>query len=277
MPSLYAADVSIGKPKPVTTTQSLSAGRSGKKSSAVSSPRPASAASTPPAAAPQENGAADGAKPKRQLTEETKAKLREARERKKAERELALKAEEEAKAKAVEEEERTRLAAEEKKRLAAEKRKEARLKRKLEKENAVSLAFAREYGIEVVGFSSDDEPQPVESAPSGSSSDEGSAKPPKAKRVRTSKKGKEPATATTDGDLKPGESPDSPPKWFTTFVTQMMEEKHEQEGSKISKKAAKEEGDRVAMTKWRDPHTRERIRSAADGHLGQMYSMIFQR
>lgn len=236
MPTLLAADANIGRAKPVKVSK---------------------LPTEPAAPAPLGESSVD--KPKRQLTEETKAKLAAARQRKKEEKLAAAEAEKKAEADRVQAETEAVAAAQAKKEAAAAKRREARLKRKEANGSGDSKSDSVPPKSEDFDCTSGTEGESKSAAPE-----------PTKKRQRTKKedKGKEPA-------LHPGETLDSPPKWFTQFVTKMMEEKKEQEGSKTSKKELKEMGQKAAQTKWEDGYTRERIRNAVDGHLGQMYSMIF--
>lgn len=237
MPSIYAADVQLGKPKKV--------------SESVQTPASASAS--------------EDAKPKRTLSEETKQKLREARERKKQERlDAERKAEEERHA-AEEAAAEAARQAEAKKAAAAAKRKESRLKRKAEATNGVG--GSPHTHTPTPPASEAGSASPAEDAPE--------KKPPKTKRARKSAPLPDDLSAA---DIRETQSApkDQPPAWFTKFVTTIMTEKKEQEGVKASKKELKAQGERTAEEKWADSYTRDRIRNAVDGHLGQMYSMIFR-
>lgn len=228
MPTIYAADVQLGKPKKIAP------------------------------AVDKENRSPESApKPKRTLSEEAKQKLREARERKKQERiELQKKEEEEQNAR-QEAERQAEADKQAKKEAAAAKRRETRLKRKAESQDAkTETDSAAESGADQSDAASTAE------------------KAPKAKR-----RGKVPLpdnlTAKDIQETKKNPQ-DQPPAWFTKFVTTIMTEKKEQEGLKASKKELRAEGEKAAEAKWADTYTRDRIRTAVDGHLGQMYSMIFR-
>lgn len=211
-----------------------------------------------PGTAAQPVAAASECKPKKTLSEETKAKLAASRQRKKEEKEAAA-AEE---ARLVKEEfdrlEAEQQAAAQKKEAAAAKRREARLKRK---ENTTPTTSAAEATPET-----SPEPTPV-----------------KGRKRQKSVEADKPASAPAEPPAAAGNATaskhsiegDTPPAWFTKYVTDMMKEKREQEGTKVTKKEVKEEGMKTAAEKWQDKYTRARVRDAVDGHMGQMYSMIF--
>ena len=219
MPSLYAADVQLGKPTKIATT----------------------------------TDANENAKPKRTLSEETKQKLKEARERKKQERLDAALREETAQKEAAEAARQVEADKQAKKEAAAAKRRETRLKRKAEHQQPAKDEVASET--------------------SASGSEPPAAPTPKPKRQR---KAKTPDLSASDIEETKKATTDQPPQWFTKFVTTIMTEKKEQEGLKATKKELKAEGEKAAEKKWADSYTRDRIRHAVDGHLGQMYSMIFR-
>lgn len=203
--------------------------------------------------------AASECKPKKTLSEETKAKLAASRQRKKEEKEAAA-AEE---ARLVKEEfdrlEAEQQAAAQKKEAAAAKRREARLKRK-EGGGAAATAVAE--------ATPETSPEPT---------------PVKGRKRQKSVEADKPASAPAEPPAAAGNATaskhsiegDTPPAWFTKYVTDMMKEKREQEGTKVTKKEVKEEGMKTAAEKWQDKYTRARVRDAVDGHMGQMYSMIF--
>lgn len=206
----------------------------------------------PPTSAP---GSPETTPKKRVLSDETKQKLAAARQRKKEEKEAAQLAETQEQERAAKEQEEAERAAAEKKEAAAAKRREARLKRK---EAQSSGSGSKE---------STPEPKRAKAEPKDKSGNESDA-PVTAKRS-----GKQPASTST----KTGEEkiPDEPPAWFTKYVTSMLGEKRDQEGIKTSKKEIREEGRAAAHEKWEDKFTRDRIKNAVDGHMGEMYSMIF--
>ena len=202
--------------------------------------------------------AAAECKPKKTLSEETKAKLAASRQRKKEEKEAAA-AEE---ARLVKEEfdriEAEQAAAAQKKEAAAAKRREARLKRK------GTPATTNDPSPE-----SSPEPTPL-----------AATKTTRKKRQKSVESDK-PTSGTPEPSAAAGSASkhsiegDTPPPWFTKYVTDMMKEKRDQEGAKVTKKEVKEEGMKTAAEKWQDKYTRARVRDAVDGHMGQMYSMIF--
>lgn len=194
-------------------------------------------------------------KPKRTLSEETKQKLKEARERKKQERIDAQRKEEEEQRAQEEAARQAEAAAQAKREAAALKRKETRLKRKAETQGDVS------------------EPAPIPQDTVATTEEKPAPKKPR----RSRKSGAPLSPPPSDGDetvLSP-KGKDQPPAWFTKFVTTIMTEKQANQGVKTSKKELKAEGEKTAEAKWADSYTRDRIRHAVDGHLGQMYSMIF--
>lgn len=237
MPSIYAADVQLGKPKKIASDDAY------KENVA-----PTKKENIPPTD-----------KPKRTLSEETKQKLKEARERKKQERLDAAKQAEEAEQAERDAAQQAEQAAQAKKEAAAAKRREARLKRKAS-------------AGPVTPEPSTKEDSPISDAPAADGTTAGPSKP---KRQRKAKVETPELSAQEIADTKkaPG---DQPPQWFTKFVTTIMTEKKEQEGVKASKRELKVEGEKAAEQKWADSYTRDRIRNAVDGHLGQMYSMIFR-
>jgi len=211
-----------------------------------------------PGTAAQPVAAAAECKPKKTLSEETKAKLAASRQRKKEEKEAAA-AEE---ARLVKEEfdriEAEQAAAAQKKEAAAAKRREARLKRK------GTPATTNDPSPE-----SSPEPTPL-----------AATKTTRKKRQKSVESDK-PTSGTPEPSAAAGSASkhsiegDTPPPWFTKYVTDMMKEKRDQEGAKVTKKEVKEEGMKTAAEKWQDKYTRARVRDAVDGHMGQMYSMIF--
>lgn len=220
MPSIYAADVQLGKPKKIAADD------------------------------PNKENVPPTDKPKRTLSEETKQKLKDARERKKQERLDAAKQAEEAAQAEAQAEADAAAQAQAKKEAAAAKRRETRLKRKAESTNGTPA------------------PTPEPEASGSEPTD------PKPKRQR--KKVATPELSASDVQETKKAPSDQPPQWFTKFVTTIMTEKKEQEGVKATKRELKAEGEKAAEQKWADTYTRDRIRHAVDGHLGQMYSMIFR-
>lgn len=221
----------------------------------------AATVATPGTAAQPVAPAAAECKPKKTLSEETKAKLAASRQRKKEEKEAAA-AEE---ARLVKEEfdriEAEQAAAAQKKEAAAAKRREARLKRK------------------TGGAATTNDPSP-ESSPEPTPLAATAAKTTRKKRQKSVESDK-PTNGTAEPSAAAGSASkhsiegDTPPPWFTKYVTDMMKEKRDQEGAKVTKKEVKEEGIKTAAEKWQDKYTRARVRDAVDGHMGQMYSMIF--
>lgn len=231
MPSIYAADVQLGKPKKIASDDAY-----------------------------KENVAPTD-KPKRTLSEETKQKLKEARERKKQERLDAAKQAEEAEQAERDAAQQAEQAAQAKKEAAAAKRREARLKRKASAGPTTPEPSTKEDS-------------PVSDAPAADGTSAGPSKPKRQRKAKVEPPTPE-LTAKEIADTKtaPG---DQPPQWFSKFVTTIMTEKKEQEGIKTSKRELKAAGEKAAEQKWADSYTRDRIRNAVDGHLQQMYSMIFR-
>lgn len=217
-----------------------------------------------PTATPPESEPTSTAKPKRVLSEETKQKLAEARERKKAEKKAA----EEAASLEQERLEKERMEAEaaaaQKKEAAAAKRREARLKKK----------GAPSSGTGSKESTPEAEPPVAEPKNKKRKSSESSAEPDKLVNVKSEPKRAKPTATATPSASNETEG-DSPPSWFTKYVTDMLSEKQDQEGVKVTKKEMRAQGMREARNKWEDKFTRDRVRNAVDGHMGEMYSMIF--
>lgn len=266
-PSLYAADAFVGTPKKIDEKATDS------KAGA--------------AAAPAENGGR-APKPKRVVSEETKAKLREAQQRRKQERLEAERAKNEQEESARREHEASAAAAQAKKEAAAQKRREARLKRKQaaseEGEEEEDAGSAASSGSTTPGSHGKTQakakakatpPAPVNDQVSpGPASDDGQAnqavQAPPAKKQR--KEGNRPKAAPVTKKPKDG---DAPPPWFNKFVGAMMQEKNEQQGIRVNKKHLKEAATQEAENRWRDGYTRERVRATVDDHVSRMYGMIF--
>lgn len=194
-------------------------------------------------------------KPKRTLSEETKQKLKEARERKKQEAAAAKAAEAEQTAEREKAAEEQAAAERAKKEALLAKRREARLKRKQESS-----------------------PAPATAAPALSEADS----EPEKKKKRAPRKEKSPATSSSADQVKPPVTTngatlatDQPPAWFEKFIRGILEEKHEQRGTKVTKKDLSREASDHAASKWRDGYTRERVRGELDKHTSNMYGMIF--
>lgn len=196
-------------------------------------------------------------KPKRTLSDETKAKLAEARQRKKEEKAAALEQVSLEKERLAQEATAKETEAARKKEAAAAKRRETRLKRKAEATASDGTATPEPETKKGT--------RPDDSAKSESDETEPSPAPSAPKKPR--KTSKPVADSAEDGE--------APPPWFSSYITKMLNEKHDQEGSKVSKKERKAEGLATAKDKWEDKYTRDRIRNAVDGHMGEMYSMIF--
>jgi hypothetical protein len=258
-PSLYAADAFVGKPKKIHET-------------------PADAKEGSGAAASPENGSSKP-KPKRVVSEETKAKLREAQQRRKQERLEAERTQNEQEESARREQEASAAAAQAKKAAAAQKRKEARLKRKQtsegteEQEDAGSAASsgATSQGSRAKATVAQEEPPAA-----GQASQDGQAaqevQAPPAKKQRKEGNGSKAALKKKPRDPSNG---DAPPAWFNKFVGAMMHEKNEQQGIRVNKKHLKEAANQEAESRWRDGYTRERVRATVDDHVSRMYGMIF--
>ena len=109
--------------------------------------------------------------------------------------------------------------------------------------------------------------------------------PKKKRKVRAPKE--EPEQADTEAEpeqKKPKRQrvpkivdPDQPPKWFVGFMEQAKREQVAQSGEKKSMTEIKNEVKDQASKTWNDGYTRDRIQSAQDKHLDNMYSMMFNK
>lgn len=239
-PSLYAASAFVGKPTKIDGPV-LSAKKKGKQ-------RVDSAPST------VDEPSFSDPKPKRQLSEEQKQKMKAARELKKQEKLAAAEAERKAHEEAAAAEADAAAALQAKKEAAAAKRREARLKRKAEAETDTS-ASGSQSGDSNVSAPAAEEEEPA----------------PKPKKQRVAKKPK--TESVTNADTQTHEKP---PQWFEQFVSTIMVEKNEQQGTKTSKKQLQEQAKQTAEAKWQDGYTRERVRNAVDSHIANIYSQIFR-
>lgn len=239
-PTLYTSDVSIGKPKPVRKGNLNHHCRMG---DSINKLMDAKAKNTKePVSLGEALDEALGPAASSTDDKKTKAALARAanRQRKKEEAaEAAAQAEKER----LEQEGQAAAAAE----AAAAKKAIAAEKRRLARENK-KRASPSPDAMEV---SSTDAPSP---APT--------------KKPRKAAASEEPPKAS---DM----TQDTPPKWFTKYMTEMITEKQIQEGTKVAKKELKRQGEEMATNKWADPHTRTRVRNSVDQQQDALYSMIF--
>lgn len=66
--------------------------------------------------------------------------------------------------------------------------------------------------------------------------------------------------------------PDTPPKWYTKLLTEVIKTKMTEAGEKASAKAIKETGDEMAKERWADPEEQAKMRASQD----KLYSQIFR-
>jgi hypothetical protein len=256
-PKLYASML-LGTPQAVTN--SVPKATKQKQPRALGGP-------PPPPAVSDSDEPTKIEKPKRVLSEETKAKLREARQRKADEKKQRQREEAEAARAAEQAAHDAEAAAAAKKAAAAEKRRLARQAKK-EATNGHPPAKEATGGSEVTDAELDQALDEALASPNGETAT-AAAKPKKRKN------GKEAAATSAKKAHTNGDADEHPPKWFSQFISKMMAEQEEQNGTKLSKKELASKAKAVAETKWSQPYTRERMQHAADSHMTDMYSMIF--